>query len=104
MLCHGFSVKIASPNSAALRMVDPSLSLESVAFCHHVGVPPQNLRLPRDSGPQEPPKLEAADFRLEQTPNTFFGRWPLPLTGSEALWLEGYSLLGIYVMSVKQKL
>jgi hypothetical protein len=42
-----FSVKIASPNLVVLRIVDPSVSLESVVFLlPGVGARPQTLRLP----------------------------------------------------------
>jgi hypothetical protein len=74
MLCLGLSVKIASPNSAALRIFDPSVSLESVAFLlPGVAVPPQTLRLPADSGPQDRPRLKGCRFRPEQTRNHFLG-------------------------------
>jgi hypothetical protein len=88
MLCLGFSVKIASPNSAALRIVDPSVSLESVVFLSPgVAVPQQILRLPADSGPQDRPRLKGSRFRLEQTRNTFPGRWP-SATRLEAIWFR----------------
>ena len=80
MLCHGFSGKIASPNSTALRNVVPSVSLETVAFpTPRVEVPPQTLRLPAGSALPHGPRLKGCDSGLNKLGILFLGVG-LPLT------------------------
>ena len=80
MLSVGFSGKIAFPTSAALRIVDPSVSLESVAFLSPgVGVPQQTFRLPTNSGPQDRPRLKGCRFRLNKLGILLLGVGP-PVT------------------------
>jgi hypothetical protein len=81
MLCLGLSLKTASPNSAALRIADPSESLESVVFLlPGGGAPQQTFRLPTDSGPEDSPNGRVADSGLNKL-GTLFLSVGLPLPG-----------------------
>lgn len=88
MLCLG-SVKMASPNSAALRIFDPSVSLESVVFLlPGVGVPQRTLRLPTDSGPPDRPRLKGCRFGPNKLGILFLGVG-LPLTEMTEHFING---------------